>query len=88
MQYELNDFHAALISLQRAYQLAPDDYSIRRLLGRILLQVGQYSTAEVHLRWCAARQPEDPRLKSELTKAAFQNSLQSIHPANFTQVAP
>ena len=51
------------------YQHAPNQYSVRRELGRTYLQLDLYPQAEPYLRWCLARRPEDTALKAEMIHA-------------------
>jgi len=72
MHTEIGDLPQSLACLASAYQLAPDDYSVRRALGRTLLNAGRLAEAQPHLRWCLSRNPENPRLRGELVKATKQ----------------
>ena len=68
MQTELGDTEAALISMQEAYRMAPSNYPIRRMLGQYLFQTRQFRQAELHLRWCMARRPDDTSLRNTLVQ--------------------
>ena len=70
MQSHLDQTDAALASLQKAYQVAPSNYHVRRALGFALLQTGQYHTAQSHLHWCLTRKPRDQKLRAALVRAA------------------
>lgn len=64
MQIHLEQNDLALVSLQKAYQVAPGNYQVRRALGLALLKSQQFPAAESHLHWCLARKPRDKRLQN------------------------
>jgi tetratricopeptide (TPR) repeat protein len=56
----------ALACLEQAYQCDPRVFRVRQLLGFALKNVGRYSEAEPHLRWCMARRPENKSFNAAL----------------------
>jgi O-antigen ligase/tetratricopeptide (TPR) repeat protein len=73
------DVHAedrALVCLQQAYQCDPHVYSVRQSLGFALKDLGRYSEAEPHLRWCLARRPENKQLSAALVEISKQRLAQ------------
>jgi len=68
MQLDLQSPTAALEHLQIAYQLNPDDYSVRVLLANVLILSDKQPEAEQHLRWCLARQPHDENVRHRLAQ--------------------
>ena len=55
--------------LQRAVACEPDRYEARRLLGKCLLDMGNYPEAEEHLRRCLQWRPQDKTLRREVEAA-------------------
>ncbi len=71
MYSDLNQKEQALTCLEHAYQCNRYIYKVRYDLGYALKDVGKYSEAEPHLRWCLARRPENRGLRAailEITK--------------------
>jgi O-antigen ligase len=56
-------------ALQRSAELAGSDYTLRRRLGEMLFNVGQFAAAEQELDWCRQRNPEDNALGELLARA-------------------
>jgi tetratricopeptide (TPR) repeat protein len=69
MQRKSRDPAGCLESLHAACRLSPNDYVIRRQLGKQLVRTQLYEQAQPHLRWCLARQPNDSQVRRELTEA-------------------
>ncbi|MEO2047147.1 MAG: O-antigen ligase family protein [Pirellulales bacterium] len=78
MQSHVDQADAALISLQKAYQVAPSNYYTRHALGFALLKAQQYQFAEPHLRWCLARKPRDKQLQDALIRVAKKGALSHV----------
>ncbi len=53
----LGDSTRAISSLESAVAQAPDDFLVRRKLGRQLLRNQQFARAQDHLRWCVQGRP-------------------------------
>ena len=70
MQSQLDQTSAALVSLRKAYQVAPSNYSVRHALGFALLKSRQFHSAQAHLHWCLTRKPGDKNLQAALIRAA------------------
>jgi O-antigen ligase len=68
IQLEASHQEACLASLHRSHAAAPDDYSTRRMLAMVLVDVGRPEQAAPHLRWCQARQPHDARVAEVLSQ--------------------
>jgi tetratricopeptide (TPR) repeat protein len=58
-----------LACLERANQLLPNDFSIRKSLGLYLAEQGEFGQAENHLQWCLQRQPESKQLQTAVAAA-------------------
>jgi O-antigen ligase/tetratricopeptide (TPR) repeat protein len=65
---DLDRKEQAQFCLQRAYELDPRQYAIRRALGQVLFASGRFAEAEPHFRWCFARRPADKNLAAALSK--------------------
>jgi hypothetical protein len=86
MHSKLNDDAAALRSMHQAYRAAPSTLWVRRGLGQQLLVAERYREAEIHLRWCLARQPDNNNLRKELvlaTKGRLPNKVQQAAATTF-----
>jgi len=59
----------ALAMAQRAYRLAPGDYTINDTLGWLLLQQGQMDSALRYLREAKLRAPRNPEVRYHLAVA-------------------
>ncbi len=70
MQNHLEENGAALVSLQHAYQLAPNNYYVHRSLATTLLELKRFQDAEKHIRWCLARRPNDQSLRAARIQTA------------------
>lgn len=77
MQKELSGQHVALQSLEQAYLLDPNSFSIRYELGKCLLSLDQFTPAESHLRWCFDHYPENATIRNDLQKA-IRGSMQQL----------
>jgi tetratricopeptide (TPR) repeat protein len=56
-------------ALQRSSELAGSDYTLRRRVGEMLFNLGQFAAAEEQLDWCRQRNPEDSALGELLARA-------------------
>ncbi|MCG8448234.1 MAG: O-antigen ligase family protein [Pirellulales bacterium] len=77
IQRDVHQDEAALTSMQKACELSPGDYTLRRELSTQLVQAQRYSQAEPHLRWCLARRPDDVPVRNQLiqvTKSRLEYS--------------
>ena len=70
MQQTLAESDHGVLSLSHAYEVAPDDYLVRKEYGLALLKAQEFRLAESHLRWCLARKPDDSVVHSQLVLAA------------------
>jgi tetratricopeptide (TPR) repeat protein len=66
MYSDMNQKEQALTCLENAYQCNRYIYRVRYELGYALMDVGKYSEAEPHLRWCLARRPENRGLRAAI----------------------
>ena len=66
---DLGDAKSSLICLERANQLSPGDYSIRRTLAFELAEQDHFDKAIAHFQWCLYRKPDDEYLKSQMSSA-------------------
>ncbi len=69
MQRELQQSEEALASLRLALAANPNHFTIRRLLGQTLLKEGHAEEADLHLRWCLSRRPDNAAVEAELIQA-------------------
>ncbi|HBO45151.1 MAG TPA: hypothetical protein DD670_14730 [Planctomycetaceae bacterium] len=60
----------ALDCLREAARSDPNNAAARRRLAANLLDAKRFDEAETHLKWCAARTPDDPGLRTALRKCA------------------
>lgn len=70
IQIDQEHFDAALMSLNKAYAVSPENFSVRRYLGETLVRLGQGELAEQHFRWCLSRRPDDAQARVGLERAA------------------
>ena len=86
---ELADIHKrmaepakALKCLRRAAAGRPNDYSLRFTLATRLCDEREFAEAEMHLKWCLQRHPEDEQLQSTLMVATRRRAeIESPTPA-------
>jgi len=60
---ELGEGDRAVAVLREAAERDPNQFDIRRTLGGSLFQLERYAEAAEHLRWAAARRPDDVGLR-------------------------
>jgi hypothetical protein len=70
MQTESGDSQAALTSLNQAYSLSPDDFTIRYELARTLFRLKQFEESEPHFRWCYSQRPDIEFIHAALTQVS------------------
>jgi len=85
MQQALKKYDRAIVSFERAFEIAPGDYYVRRYYGQALLRAEQYVRAESHLRWCLSRRPDDKSLHAELVKATKESLAQTTNVREMTR---
>lgn len=78
----------AITYLQRAYACHPRHFTIRRALAQSLVNAGRYSEAEMHLRWCLARQPSDKAINEALVQLTKRRLAQLQAPVSKPFVGP
>jgi predicted Zn-dependent protease len=66
---QLHNDAKALRCARNALQCAPGEYNVHYQLGLCLLGQSQFAEAELHLRWCLQRTPDDPQLENQLREA-------------------
>ncbi len=69
VHHRLGESSKGLRCLRRAAAGRPNDYSLRFMLATRLCGEREYSEAELHLKWCVQRHPEDEQLQSTLLVA-------------------
>jgi tetratricopeptide (TPR) repeat protein len=70
MQREAGLGAAALASLERSCQAAPEDYATRRLLGLAYYEANRFDEGDQHLRWCLDRRPQDAAIKAAILRTS------------------
>ena len=70
MRHDLQQLNAAIGCFERAAATDPNNYTARRLLALSLMEAGQPTAAEPHLRWCLSRRPDDARIAAALAAAS------------------
>ncbi|HTM54319.1 MAG TPA: O-antigen ligase family protein [Pirellulales bacterium] len=65
----LNEPDRQAHALHRSSEMAGSDYTLRRRLGEMLFNLGQFAAAEEQLDWCRQRNPEDHTLGELLARA-------------------
>ncbi len=65
----LRGLDQSLVCLRRACRLDSNNYAVRLGLGELLLELQRYDEAEVHLRWCLRRKPNDRAARASLETA-------------------
>ncbi len=83
IQKRLGEPAKALRCLRRAAAGRPNDYPLRLMLATRLCDEREYAEAEMHLKWCLQRHPEDEQLQSTLMVATRRRAeTESSIPAN------
>jgi len=66
---QLHNDAKALQCARNALQCAPGEYNVHYQLGLCLLGQSQFAEAELHLRWCLQRTPDDPNVENQVREA-------------------
>ena len=70
--YEIGDYPAAILALQRANALSPNDHRILYYIGKSYSGVGEESDAALTFRKALKINPEDPEIYFELGKSYYK----------------
>jgi O-antigen ligase len=74
LQHQLQNDAQAMQCARNALQRDPGEYRAHYELGRSLLNQSQFVEAELHLRWCLQRTPNDAHVE-DLVRAALKGRL-------------
>ena len=70
--YEISDYPASILALQRANILSPNDYQILYFIGKSYSGLGEDSAAALAFRKALKINPEDPETYFELGKSYYK----------------
>ncbi len=74
LRHQLHDDDRSLQCLRNAAQRAPGEFTAQYELGKCLLRQSQFAEAEMHLRWCLQRRPDNSNVEACL-RAALEGRL-------------